>query len=336
MKDTVFRLCKTGLKVAAYLYLLDRFVLPNNKVKLSKDGLEQPMLLLSETSENLLLDPETGKLQQQGWHVNGETLVTDNSAGVSKALWNPSLALAKVREVNIFFIQTPDHYIQVLSPIRAGTINIMASVSVIGVNPGRLDEYLVEDKQEENLVEVTEDYLGTQISVDTQKLRFDFRRETEAGKESRITVDSKQVPLKFDATFDGKHESMYWVQPLTEDKHTEFVSWKRAGIPLEAFTYTYKGQEYSCQSNECYMTTDMYRGHHNYGMQYYFGLVQGVSEQGDSFGLVLQEGIGTNYKSLDRASEDHISINGQVFKLDKTKFDLTDSEPGDLLGSIKH
>ena len=40
------------------------------------------------------------------------------------------------------------------------------------------------------------------------------------------------------------------------------------------------------------MTQDMYRGHHNYGMQFYFGTAQGVSESGDSFGIVLQEGIG--------------------------------------------
>ena len=32
----------------------------------------------------------------------------------------------------------------------------------------------------------------------------------------------------------------------------------------------------------------------------------------------MQEGIGTKYTGKDRASEDHISINGEVFKLDRT------------------
>ena len=32
----------------------------------------------------------------------------------------------------------------------------------------------------------------------------------------------------------------------------------------------------------------------------------------------MQEGIGSKYTGVDRASEDHISINGEVFKLDKT------------------
>jgi len=64
------------------------------------------------------------------------------------------------------------------------------------------------------------------------------------------------------------------------------------------------------------MTTDMYRGHHSYGMQFYFALAQGTTMQGDTFGIVMQEGIGQKYTGKDRASEDHININGEVHKLD--------------------
>lgn len=32
----------------------------------------------------------------------------------------------------------------------------------------------------------------------------------------------------------------------------------------------------------------------------------------------MQDGIGSNYTGKDRASEDHININGEVFKLDRT------------------
>ena len=64
------------------------------------------------------------------------------------------------------------------------------------------------------------------------------------------------------------------------------------------------------------LTTDQFRGHHNYGMQFYFATLQGVTEEGESFGIVLQQGLGSKYKGVDRATEDHINIDGKVFKLD--------------------
>lgn len=51
-------------------------------------------------------------------------------------------------------------------------------------------------------------------------------------------------------------------------------------------------------------------------MQFYFALVQGTTMQGDTFGIIMQEGIGQKYTGKDRASEDHININGEVHKLD--------------------
>jgi len=70
----------------------------------------------------------------------------------------------------------------------------------------------------------------------------------------------------------------------------------------------------------------MYRGHHNYGMQFYFGSAMGVTDEGDVYGFVLQEGIGTKYQGADRASEDHININGEVHKLDQMKIEFKKNE----------
>ena len=47
----------------------------------------------------------------QGWEIDGEKHVNDNSAEHSLSLYTPDLSIAKVREVNIFFVQTPEHYI---------------------------------------------------------------------------------------------------------------------------------------------------------------------------------------------------------------------------------
>ena len=83
-------------------------------------------------------------------------------------------------------------------------------------------------------------------------LKVQFRRDDE--KESRISVDAEGAQLKFDASFNGAHESLFWAQPMTEDKLTNFHTWKRAGIPLEPFTYTFKGEEFTCGAKECFMT----------------------------------------------------------------------------------
>ena len=51
-------------------------------------------------------------------------------------------------------------------------------------------------------------------------------------------------------------------------------------------------------------------------MAFHFGLVQGITSDGKAFAIVMQDGIGSNYSGKDKSSEDHISINGEVFKLD--------------------
>ena len=203
-----------------------------------------------------------------------------------------------------------------------GSLNIVASVSVVNTNKDKPDQFMREARQEENLVDVKQDKIGAKISLESEKMKFDFQRNDDPSQKSRIAVEAKHVDLKFEAFFDGSHESSYWVTPLADDKLTEFHTWKRAGIKLQAFTYTFEGVEYACGAKECMLTTDQYRGHHNYGMQFHFALVQGITSAGDSFGIILQEGIGSGYSGVDRASEDHININGEVHKLDQTDFEV--------------
>lgn len=101
-------------------------------------------------------------------------------------------------------------------------------------------------------------------------------RNDEPSVISKLSVETSD--LKFTTSFDGSHESLYWVQPLADDKKSEFVTWKRAGIPLDNFDYTFKGKTFTCEPKSCVMTTDQFRGHHNYGMAFYFALIQGVTE----------------------------------------------------------
>ena len=47
---------------------------------------------------------------------------------------------------------------------------------------------------------------------------------------------------------------------------------------------------------------------------------------GTLMSLNLGDGIGSDYHSADKASEDHISINGTIFKLDVTEMEYDKSD----------
>ena len=58
--DSVISWTRFGLKGLAFLYLFDKFVLPNEKVKKAVEGLEQPRLNFQPDERYDLLDPKTG------------------------------------------------------------------------------------------------------------------------------------------------------------------------------------------------------------------------------------------------------------------------------------
>ena len=92
-----------------------------------------------------------------------------------------------------------------------------------------------------------QDERGTRVSLDMPSLKVNFRRQDNT--DSHISVDAQGAQLKLHASFNGAHESLYWAQPLADDKLTDFETWKRAGIALEPFEYDFKGQRFSCGRN---------------------------------------------------------------------------------------
>lgn len=191
MYDKVKNTVRTGLKFAALLYIFDKHVLPGDKVPMSKSGLEQPRLNLEPDEEHLLLDPATGQLAMQGWEINGEKYVTNNQETASRALWSPDYSIVRNREVNIFFLQTPEHYISVLPGVVFGNKHTVSAVSVVGVNPDDKESYMTEIKQEEMLVDVKVD--NSNLQVDTEKLKLDFHRTED--KESQFKVNAREIDL---------------------------------------------------------------------------------------------------------------------------------------------
>ena len=140
--DNVKGWFRVGLKVAAFLYLFEKFALPSDKVRKSVEGLEQPRLNFQSHETYELLDPKTGELQIMGWEIDGEKNIVDNSEKHSRALWDPSLSGMKQREVNVFFINTPHHYIEVLTPFKVGSLDLIAAVTVVDLDASKPGSYL--------------------------------------------------------------------------------------------------------------------------------------------------------------------------------------------------
>ena len=57
-----------------------------------------------------------------------------------------------------------------LTPLKMGTVNL-ASVSVVELNAAKPETYLQETKQEEHLVDVEQDKIGTRVSLKTPTLK---------------------------------------------------------------------------------------------------------------------------------------------------------------------
>ena len=75
-------------------------------------------------------------------------------------------------------------------PFKLASVEL-AAVSVIGLNPKDKENYLVETRQEENLVKVIQDKIGADILLSNPNLDVSFKR-TE-NKNSFIKVDSRSV-----------------------------------------------------------------------------------------------------------------------------------------------
>lgn len=172
-----------------------------------------------------------------------------------------------------------------LAPLTMGSLHIVASASVIDLDPKRAS-YLAEVKQEKNLVTVDQDARGAYVKIDADDYKVDFKRKRGTAG-SHLKVEADGVNLQFSGTFNDEHESMFWSTPMTDDKLTTFFTWKRSGIPLVKCDYTFEGKSYSLDKGQCMITTDQYRGHHNYGMAFHFGIVQGRTASGSTYALIV-------------------------------------------------
>ena len=118
-----------------------------------------------------------------------------------------------------------------------------------------------------------------------------------------------------------------WLNPLSNDKMQFFATVKRSGIPLNDFSYNYMGETFETKHGESFVTIDSAHAIPNYGMNYYFMILQGKLKDGTTYGLLIQDGIGSEYKGKDRATETFITIDGKAYKLDQSRLLWNSADP---------
>lgn len=170
------------------------------------------------------------------------------------------------------------------------------------------------------------DHLGPTAKVESDTLKIKLETSLvnnsyfELKSESRVNKDFK-IGVSWD---NSNYQSFTFVQPLTDDKTTYLINVKKGARPLKGF-YKFKGKQYDCNETlaNCLTLYDVGRGYANYGGAYFWANVQTVLEDGTLFMMNLGDGIGSEYHSYDKASEDHLVVDGQIFKLDVTEMEYS-------------
>jgi len=131
-------------------------------------------------------------------------------------------------------------------------------------------------------------------------------------------LSSDELNLKISLELDiSENPSGIWVTPLTNDLRTFFATHKKP-VTVKG-TYKIDGNSQTCSGKECHMMIDIGRGSFNYGVAYYWVLIMTTLSDGRTLTLNLGDGIGSEFKSLDKATEDFAVLDGKFYKLDVTE-----------------
>ena len=134
-----------------------------------------------------------------------------------------------------------------------------------------------------------------------------------------VNIDSPAAGLKLYASFALKqYPSNVWSIPLSNDLKTQFAAMKQP-VSLSGI-YTLDGQMHQC-TTKCLMMIDNGRGHFNYGVAYFWVLLMTELADGRQVFINLSDGLGSEFNSVDKASEDFIIVGDIHYKLDVTRLD---------------
>jgi hypothetical protein len=267
---------------------------------------------------------DDGKLSIQGWQINAENLIQDNSPFAVGTLGH----YLRSFHVLALFIDTPDHFLFVTTPaIIMGSVCV-TQVVILDKSDPRTTRKKVESMPICPAIYERDSLFyfdGKGVENDRGDIKIKVGKKDKLNYTFSLQVES--LGLKMEADMSVNHDSMMWLTPLSDDKTRYFATIKKSGLPLNAFSYTYDGEVYDVPQGKALITIDSATSMPNYGMSYFFAIMQGQTEDGTNVGLLMQDGIGSQYSGTDRATEDSITVNGKAYKLDRTNLLMDYNDP---------
>eukprot|EP00347_Sterkiella_histriomuscorum_P000853 403374270 len=301
-------------------YYMSRF----NEYKPTELGVtQQQMQQRQPQSEKLkLIDEDKGTMLLNGWGVDmDKDIFVNHQHAAPLSLSIPQLNALKYRTWDYFLIHTPTHVIQFnLVDISLGVV--CPTSSLIVFEKENLSKTLKRAEVNFDCPKYKRDSLalGEKVELASKAMNITIALKTGSTREYEITLVSKNPDLKMNLEFDyQENQGGIWATPLSNDLRNFFATQKRPVSVKGA--YNLNGKEFKCQGTHCQMMIDIGRGSFNYGTAYFWVLIMTTLPDGRTLTLNLGDGIGSEYKTLQKATEDFAILNGKFYKLDVTEMD---------------
>ncbi|CDW81735.1 UNKNOWN [Stylonychia lemnae] len=290
-----------------------------NHYKPTQLGIRQTQIQVDSKQTQLkLIDENKGTIQVNGWGLNlDQQLLVNYQYAAPLSLAVKQLNNLKFRSWNYFLIHTPTHVIQVifvdlnLGIACPSNLVVMERQDIKGTQ--KIIETMTCPTYNKETVSIGE---KTELVAD-QWSGSVIRKE---GSMYQFKVNSKAANFEMDLTFDySENPGQVWATPLTNDLRTYYATQKK---PVSVVgSYSYNNQRQQCKGGDCFMMIDIGRGHLNYGMAYFWVLIMAKLKDGRTIYINLCDGASSEFKTLDKANEDFIIVDGKHYKLDVTEMD---------------
>lgn len=160
--------------------------------------------------------------------------------------------------------------------------------------------------------------LGDKTELVSDRLTMSVVRKQNSIFEIKISSKDPMLDIKLEFDY-NQNPSNIWTTPLSNDLKSYFATMKK---PVTVTgSYTLNNKQTKCQGNDCFMMIDVGRGHFNYGVAYFWVLIMTTLKDGREVHINLGDGIGSEYRSLEKATEDFIIVDGKHYKMDVTEMD---------------
>ncbi|TNV78057.1 hypothetical protein FGO68_gene7257 [Halteria grandinella] len=317
MQSKLLTLFRIGVTLAILLTVYESFFTPGDKRQQTTSGINQRQLNITNAgkSDFKIISEELGTLIDHGWALNSERIKINYED--SRCLFPAKL---RYKAFNNYQLQLGDILVQL--KIQFFYPFCKASILVYGdslqnkyetVNSSTIRGHCPEI--DFHKTELSSKYGDGDIGID-----IDLDPKSEAIK---FSLQARKLSLNVTVQISRQnYDEQFSVLPVDDVQTNFYASSKSAGLKVSG-NYLYKGKNNTCGDKECFASYDIGRGIFCHQTQWYSAsLTTVLPGTNEIFSLFFGDGIGTHFnKTLDKAMEDFLMINGKHYKLDITRLE---------------